>query len=149
MLDIKTYLETLAAKWIAKYPQSIDRISRGLALALSPKVAPRGLDSWRVCGSKPRVEYLVEVLCGFPSCTCPDFIGNVRRETPIRCKHIWACALLTRLASELSTRRTVRPLRTKPAASLSDALSVRCRNLHDQNHRNARHLSLVEGASDS
>lgn len=109
MFDTDQYLETLAAKWGEKFPAHKKRITKALRLANTGKVAPRGLNSFRVVGSKPGVEHLVEVNCGFPRCSCP-YNG--------RCSHIWAAALVTRLASEIERLLAVRPrATTKPRRS--------------------------------
>jgi uncharacterized Zn finger protein len=94
MLDTTNYLKALALKWSSKHHAHAARINKGLALALAGKAAPRTATEWRVCGSS-RVEYTVKVECGYPSCTCKDF------EFQGRCKHVWATAMLTRLAQEI------------------------------------------------
>ena len=133
-MDTRLFLIDLADKWSQKYPQQKERLARGLALVLAGKVAPRSLDSWRVVGSKAGVEYTVKITCGYPSCTCPD---AGRRE--VRCKHIWACALLTRLAAELEAalsapapkKATPKKAPTKP---LAEGLSDLCAKIHADNH---------------
>jgi hypothetical protein len=140
-MDTRLFLIDLADKWTQKYPSQKDRVARGLALALAGKVAPRSLDSWRVVGSKAGVEYTVKITCGYPSCDCPD---ASRRET--RCKHIWGCALMTRLASELeavlATPAPKKAPAAPPKAPLSKGLSDLCARLHAEN--NARLLASQE-----
>ena len=142
MLDTKTFLQALSTKWSLKWESHQARILKGLSLALAGKVAPRGLDSWRVCGSKKGVEYTVTVQCGYPSCTCPDYT-----ERKQRCKHVWACALLTRLAEALEEAlATLTPTTPKPAkrAPLNRGLAAHCAKLHTQNHQLAQALPLAE-----
>ena len=138
MFDTRLFLTQLSARWALKYPTQETRLTKGLALALAGKVAPRGLGSWRVVGSAPGTEYTVEVRCGYPSCTCPD---ATRRET--RCKHIWAAALLTRLVAELQeqlAQTTPKPAPKAPKKPLDKALGEHCAKLHDQNHARMRAL---------
>lgn len=131
MLDTKDFLQTLSDKWSAKFPDDAGRIARGLAVALAGKVAPRTCESWRVVGSEG-AQYLVEVKCGFPSCTCPDF----KRRNGVRCKHIWAAAMMTRLASELVPALPAPTPEPKPRRRpLDRSLNALCSKLHRDNAR--------------
>jgi uncharacterized Zn finger protein len=109
LFDSTDYLKTLATKWSTKHTDDADRIERGLAVALAGKVAPHQLDSFRVAGTKPGVEYVVRVNNGWPSCTCPDFSGK-----GFRCKHIWASSLMTRLTVKIIEQMTDTP-KPRPA----------------------------------
>lgn len=132
-MDTAKFINDLAAKWSVKHPGQAAKIVRGAMLSLSGKVSPRSLDSWRVIGSKGD-EYTVTVTCGYPACTCPD---ATHRET--RCYHMWACALLTRLAAKLEGAIPVTPPKA-PRAPLAKSLSALTTKLHDENHE--RLLSL-------
>lgn len=135
MFNPKTFLDSLSLTWTTKYPNHQDRIDRGALLALSGKVAPRGLDTWRIVGSKKpdgsTPEYTVTVTCGYPSCTCPDYT-----EKNHRCKHIWACAFLTRLAEEIE-RQLPKP-DPRQRKKLSKSLGEHCTKLYTQNTENVR-----------
>lgn len=136
MLDTFQFLRSLATRWSAKFPTHQKRITKGLRLANGGKVAPRGLDSFRVVGSTG--EYLVEINCGFPKCSCPYHQ---------RCSHIWACALMVRLAQELAPAQPIeqplRPARRLPRKPTANELSNHCRALHDANRANIEQFSMA------
>jgi hypothetical protein len=140
-MDTQKFINELAQKWSAKYPQQEARILRGAALALSGKISPRSLNSWRVVGSKGEV-YTVAITCGYPSCTCPD---ATRRE--LRCKHMWSAALLTRLATELEAfvAESAKAAKVKREAApskrpLAEGLSDLCAKIHNDNHARLQSL---------
>lgn len=135
MLDPQAFINAIAAKWSARYPQQAAKIVRGAMLALSHKVEPRSADSWRVEGSKGNA-YLVEVRCGYHRCSCPDF--QLRRE---RCKHVWATALAVRLEAELQNELTPKDIESfteptpKKTEKLSKGLGELCQRLHQENQK--------------
>jgi len=133
-MDTTQYLKDLAAKWTSKWPTHADRIGRGLEVAEANKVAPRGLNTFRVAGTDAGVEYLVEVNCGFPRCDCPDFGFGYR------CKHIWAVALMERLSAAIEAQVTKAPRVRTPAKPRRNDLSERCAQHHKTNHESAEAL---------
>lgn len=137
MIDTNELLWAVFTRWVARYPKHEKRLRKAARLVLAGKVAPRGLSSWRVVGSKGAT-HLVEVECGFPRCSCP-YQG--------RCSHIWAAAMLVRWAADIEeavqevlTRQAPKPRKVY----LSKALGAHCRKLHDNNQANMERLPLAE-----
>lgn len=137
MIDTSSLLWAVFNRWVEKHPKHEKRLRKAARLVLAGKVAPRGLSSWRVVGSKGAT-HLVELECGFPRCSCP-YRG--------RCSHIWAAAMLVRWASDIEN--AVQVVLTKQAPKprkvyLSKALGVLCRKHHDANQVAIGRLPLAE-----
>lgn len=137
MFDSTAFLNSLSTKWSTKHPEHADRIARGLKIALAGKVAPRGLDTFRVAGSKRGVEYTISINCGFPNCTCPDF-----NRHSARCKHIWSAALMVRLTAEIVAQMQAPRVRAvkRPQAPRRNELSNICQEFHAVNYQRAEDL---------
>ncbi len=104
MSELAALLARFSTKWISQYPTYASRISKGQTLALKGHVSPWNNHSWRVLSSNKSKTYWVEVENGFPKCSCPDF-----ENRPVRCCHIWACALMTKVAETLEERLSPPP----------------------------------------
>jgi hypothetical protein len=82
------------------------------------------------------------VNCGFPRCSCPDFEHSPPKDRQ-RCKHIWAAALMTRLAAELENSLKTEPAPKPKRQKLSESLGQHCQKLHSDNQRAAERLPVA------
>lgn len=133
MFDSTAFLKDTAAYWTNRYCGDADYIARGLEIALAGKVAPSGVNGFRVASrTTPGAEYLVEVTNGYPRCSCPDFA--IRSH---RCLHIWASSLMAKLTAEIVRRMTDTPKPRPVQRPRRNDLSNRCETFHALNHQQA------------
>lgn len=152
--EVPELLLEICTRWAAKHPILGGRIASARLLVLGGAVEslgtlPDGLDTtlYRVKGTPAQdgtpCAYVVSVTCGYPSCQCPDY-----QRRKLRCKHIWATALLSRLATLIED--AIPAPEPKPARlarkqrPLPSEMSRHCAKLHAKNAALEQSLPVTE-----
>lgn len=96
------------------------RAQRGARIAACGGVTRTGPESWKVCSqTKGGTNYVVRLVPGGASCTCPDY-----QEVQVQCKHIWAVVATLAAEVEASGAATSNVDGTTGPAGTASALSA-------------------------